>query len=110
MATSRAAVAAVGRRHLGNVERFVITSNTTRQVQNNSIDFGQHAVRTLEGTWQAAPGVTVPPGSWSVSLEQPLGRLAFYLLEPMSDDGLATWNFLDDLLKDATNYPIFRKK
>jgi hypothetical protein len=40
---------------------------------------------------------------------QPLGRLAFYLLEPTSDDGLVAWNFLDDVLKDATTvYPILR--
>ena len=34
-------------------------------------------------------------------MTQPLARLAFYLLEPASDDGLVAWNFLDDQLKDA---------
>ena len=43
-------------------------------------------------------------------MTQPLARLAFYLLEPASDDGLVNWNFLDDQLKDAKTYPILRKK
>jgi hypothetical protein len=92
------------------VEHFVITGNTTRPVQTGSIDFGQHELRTLEGSWQAAPAATVPAGAFAISLKQPLARLAFYLLEPASDDGLATWNFLDARLKDAKTYPILRKK
>ena len=43
-------------------------------------------------------------------MTQPLARLAFYLLEPASDDGLVAWNVLDDQLKDAKVYPILRKK
>ncbi len=92
------------------VEQFAISNNTTRPVQANSIDFGQHALRTLEGAWQAAPDAVAPAGAFAVSLQQPLGRLAFYLLEPASDDGLVTWNYLEDLLKDAKTYPIFRKR
>lgn len=91
------------------VEQFTITGNTTR-ASTGSIDLGSHALRTLEGTWAAAPGVTVPAGAWAVSLNQPLARLAFYLLEPRSDDGLLAWNYLDDLLKDGSPYPILRKK
>jgi hypothetical protein len=97
-------------RPASNVEQFVIASNTSRPVPPNSSDFGQHGVRTLEGSWQPAPQVTVPAGAWAVSLDQPLGRLAFYLLEPTSDDGLTTWNFLDEFLQGTTTYPILRKK
>ena len=43
-------------------------------------------------------------------MNQPLARLAFYLLAPTSDDGLTTWNSLDDLLQDGKVYPITRKK
>ena len=43
-------------------------------------------------------------------MNQPLARLAFYLLAPTSDDGALAWNFLDDLVKDAKTYPIARKK
>ncbi|HXT71271.1 MAG TPA: M14 family zinc carboxypeptidase [Vicinamibacterales bacterium] len=95
---------------VGGVEQFAIASNTARQ-PNGGIDTGAHGLRTLTGSWESAAGVTVPAGSFAVSLNQPLGRLAFYLLAPTSDDGLTTWNFLDDLLGDGVKtYPILRKK
>ena len=44
-------------------------------------------------------------------MNQPLARLAFYLLAPTSDDGITAWNYLDDSLgADAKTYPILRKK
>ena len=90
------------------VEQFDIAGNTERPA-TGSIDTGSHALRTLTGAWHPAPEVTVPAGAWAVSMSQPLGRLAFYLLAPTSDDGLTTWNFLDELLKEAKSYPILRK-
>jgi len=97
-------------RAVSGVQQFAITNNTARPVPANSIDFGQHGVRTLEGKWEAAPSVTVPAGAWSVSVNQPLGLLAFYLLEPTSDDGMTTWNVFDDALKDSKTYPVLRKR
>ena len=43
----------------------------------------------------------VPAGTLMVRTAQPLGTLAVYLLEPRSEDGLATWNFFDAELKPA---------
>ncbi len=48
-----------------------------------------------------------------VKTSQPLGRLAAYLLEPQSDDGLVFWNFWDRYLVPqwGTNYypvPVYR--
>ena len=86
------------------VERFTITASNPPQT------FEGHAMRKIEGKWDSAPDATVPRGALEVSMNQPLGRLAFYLLEPGSDDGLVVWNFLDDQLKDAQTYPILRKK
>ncbi len=53
---------------------------------------------------------TVPAGTIVVRTSQPLGTLAVYLLEPRSDDGLATWNFFDDALADGRNrdFPVAR--
>ncbi|MDX1418792.1 MAG: M14 family metallopeptidase [Rubricoccaceae bacterium] len=49
-----------------------------------------------------APGVLVP-------MNQPLARLAFSLLEPRSDDGLAAWAVLpDEILQPGRRYPILR--
>ena len=95
------------------VERFAITANTARAAGTQmSMDTGTHGLRTLAGAWEAAPGVTVPAGSFAVAMNQKLARLAFYLIAPTSDDGLATWNFLDDVLAgaDVKEYPIYRKK
>jgi hypothetical protein len=53
-------------------------------------------------------------GDYLVELAQPLGNLAFYLLEPQSDDGFITWNFFDKYLekqgvKDKpVDYPVFK--
>jgi len=92
------------------VEQFAITSNTQRPA-GNSIDLGTHGLRTLDGAWAAAADVTVPAGSWAVPMNQPLARLAFYLIAPTSDDGLVNWNFLDDKLgADVKVYPIYRRK
>ena len=44
-------------------------------------------------------------------MNQPLARLAFYLLAPTSDDGVVNWNVIDDLLGEGVKtYPIWRKK
>jgi hypothetical protein len=51
---------------------------------------------------------TLPAGTRMVPVDQPLGRLVFTLLEPRSDDGLVTWNVLDEALDDADIYPIVR--
>lgn len=86
------------------VEQFTIDANTAGQA------FEGHTIRKLEGKWQAATDVTVPKGAWEIPMTQPLARLAFYLLEPASDDGLVAWSFMDDQLKDAKAYPILRRK
>ena len=90
----------------GDIEGFGITANTLAQAP-----FEGHSIRKLEGHWGG--GLDIKPGAkyWEVPTNQPLGRLAFYLLEPTSDDGLVAWNYLDDRLKDdAKTYPILRRK
>lgn len=89
---------------------FYSTYGFTISANNPAQNFEGHAMRKIEGTWESAADATVPRGALEVSTNQPLGRLAFYLLEPASDDGLVAWNFLDDQLKDARTYPILRKK
>jgi hypothetical protein len=43
-----------------------------------------------------------------VRANQPLAILALYLLEPQSDDGLVTWNFMDAWLRPGAPYPLLR--
>ncbi len=85
------------------VERFPISS-TRRQ------SFQQHDMRFVEGKWEAAPDLMVTPGSWAIPMNQPLARLAFYLLEPTSDDGLTAWNVLDEYLERGKEHPVRRKR
>lgn len=65
---------------------------------------GHHEV-TVEGRYETA-GVELPAGTAIVPVDQPLGRLVFYLLEPESDDGLATWNVLDPVLRTGAPHPV----
>ena len=92
------------------LQRFVISSNTQRPAAANSIDTGTHALRTLDGEWQPAADAAVSKDYVVVSMSQPLARLAFLLLAPTSDDGLTTWNYLDEMLgAEAKTYPILRR-
>jgi hypothetical protein len=50
----------------------------------------------------------IDAGTIVVRTAQPLGSLACFLLEPQSIDGLTTWNFLDEALKEGGDYPIAR--
>lgn len=50
----------------------------------------------------------LPAGTRVVPVEQPLGRLAFILLEPRADDGFLNWNLLDEALREASAYPVLR--
>ena len=69
--------------------------------------FEGHRARSVTGAYQ--PGErTITPGFYRVPMNQSLSRLAFYLIEPRSNDGLVHWNLLDDALKDAKTYPILR--
>ena len=71
------------------IEEFQISGSAVAQ------EFQGHKERTLEGTWVAAER-QLPAGTLRVDMTQPLARLAFYLIEPRSDDGLVDWNILDE--------------
>ena len=87
------------------VEEFQIEGNTQA-----ARPFEQHSERTLTGTWAAAER-ELPAGTVVVDIKQSLGRLAFYLIEPRSDDGLVDWNILDDALgADVKVFPIVRSR
>ena len=59
---------------------------------------GHHEV-TLADVTRARRRLQVPAGSLRVSMSQRLARLVFHLLEPTSDDGVVTWNLVDEWLK-----------
>jgi hypothetical protein len=79
----------------------------TTQVAEQTVE-GRRA-RTVTGEYQPVDR-TLTSGFFRVPMNQPLSRLAFYLIEPRSNDGLLHWNLLDDALKDAEAYPILRTR
>jgi hypothetical protein len=86
------------------IEEFRIDSNTIA-----TSAFQNHNERTLTGAWTQSQR-ELPAGTLRVDMTQPLARLAFYLIEPRSDDGLVNWNVLDEALKEAKVYPIVRSR
>ena len=85
-----------------SVEVFAVESSTAAERA-----FQGHNERTLTGAW-VQEDREVGEGWLRVPLDQPLGRLAFYLLEPRSDDGLVNWGFFDESLEGADEYPVYR--
>jgi hypothetical protein len=84
------------------VESFVIDS-----VKKAGRPFQGHTAVTLSGKYKKET-LTFPVGSILVRAAQPLGTLAAYLLEPESDDGLTSWNFLDSYLDLGKTHPIYK--
>ena len=88
----------------GAVEEFRIDTSVTAATA-----FQNHNERTLTGA-RGSPRTRAAGRHAEVDMTQPLARLAFYLIEPRSDDGLVDWNLLDEALKDAKVYPIVRTR
>jgi hypothetical protein len=84
------------------VERFVIDTYT-----RSPKPFQNRYEARLTGTHEAAK-LSAAEGALFVPADQPLARLAFYLLEPESDDGFVTWNLIEAGLSNGATYPIYR--
>ncbi|MEC8253429.1 MAG: M14 family metallopeptidase [Planctomycetota bacterium] len=65
-----------------------------------------HQALVLEGAWQDAAAVTLPRGALLVPARQRRARVAATLLEPLSEDGLSTWNFFEDQTDET--FPVLR--
>jgi hypothetical protein len=65
-------------------------------------------LKDVDGAWNEATSRTLPTGTYIVRAAQPYGLVAFYVLEPQSEDGLAQWSFFDDVLAAHSDFPIMR--
>ncbi|MFK7734938.1 MAG: DPP IV N-terminal domain-containing protein [Pirellulaceae bacterium] len=72
-----------------------------------SREFQRHTMLSAKTNLQSAERV-LAEGSWVVTTDQPLGRLAAHLLEPSADDSLVTWNFFDPDVEADKEYPVLR--
>ena len=86
----------------GPVEAFAIDS-----LEAARRSFQGHRTVSVAGRWRDRDGAATR-GWFYVDTNQRLGLLAAYLLEPISADGLVTWNFLDRDLRRGRDYPIVR--
>ena len=100
-------------RHGLNVEE--LREDVELDLEVYKVDEAEKSPRRFEGHQAVALKVTprstarmVPAGTLVVKTAQPLGHLAVALLEPRSEDGLATWNFLDAGLKPGDDFPVAR--
>jgi hypothetical protein len=93
-----------------------LTEEATVAVEATTPGNVDHAVRNFQGHMEThlldaqvdRRTVTFPAGSLRVPMDQPLARLAFHLLEPSSDDGVVTWNLVDESLAAGKEVPIYR--
>ncbi len=76
-------------------------------IKRSSSPFQRHSMVSADATARTEKK-TIAAGSYLIETAQPLGRLVFYMLEPMSNDGLVTWNFFDHDLKTQADFPVCR--
>jgi hypothetical protein len=89
------------------VERFQISGLKGAARLNQG-----HYTNTIKGKI-IKESIDFPAGTIVVRTAQPLSNLAAYLLEPQSNDGLLTWNFLDRYLVPQwgigySQYPVYK--
>jgi hypothetical protein len=77
------------------------------KVQQSPRAFQGHKLIQLEGTFEEG-ALRVTPGMFLVRTSQPLGILAFQILEPEGQDGAAAWGFFGDTLKEGQPYPVHK--
>jgi hypothetical protein len=113
-AKTGAAIAPYLRIHGIVVER--LTSAATVSAQSFSVDSvmdrgrseTSRMMKDVAGSWNAPAGRSLPAGTYIVRAGQPFGLLAFYLLEPESEDGLMQWSFYDGIVTPHIDFPVLR--
>jgi hypothetical protein len=92
----------VSKEMLMDVEAFTVATSDAATSEFQSI-----FERTITGQFEART-VQLEEGSLIIDTNQPLARLAFYLLEPRSDDGLVNWAQMDKWVEVGMTYPVYR--
>lgn len=87
-------------------EGYAWRFNVTKLSRANQ-PFQGHNLVTLDGRFESGV-LKVAPGEYVVRLNQPLGALAFHILEPQSTDGAAAWGFFGALLREGHPYPVYK--
>jgi dipeptidyl-peptidase-4 len=72
------------------------------------VDFQQRPIHRWVVEAEPVSQQMLPAGTILIPVQQRLGRLAAYLLEPDSDDSLARWGFFQGLMEVGQPYPVLR--
>lgn len=89
------------------VESFKVT-----ELKGQERPYQGHRLNSIKGEY-AEEEKEFPVGTLFIPMAQPLGKVAAYLLEPESDDGLLVWNFFDRNLvpqwgRGQQVYPVYK--
>jgi dipeptidyl aminopeptidase/acylaminoacyl peptidase len=85
------------------VESYAVTGARAR-----GPEYQGHAIIGVEANRAGVAGRMIPAGTILVGTAQPAGGLASYLLEPTSEDGLATWGFFTSGIVVGKEFPVLR--
>jgi hypothetical protein len=108
------AIAPFLRLHGITVERLTASASVAAQafhvdsVMQRGRSETSRMMKDIAGSWDSSAGRLLPAGTYIVRAGQPFGLLAFYLLEPLSEDGFMQWSFYDDIVIPHTDFPILR--
>ncbi|MFI5242524.1 MAG: M14 family metallopeptidase [Gemmatimonadales bacterium] len=86
----------------GAMSEFIIDS-----LHSNPKEFQKHHETRVFGRWRTG-SARITSDMWVVRGNQRHAVVAMYLLDPESDDGLATWNVFDRELAAGGTYPVRR--
>jgi hypothetical protein len=84
------------------MSEFIIDS-----LHSNPKEFQKHHETRVFGRWRTG-SARITSDMWVVRGNQRHAVVAMYLLDPESDDGLATWNVFDRELAAGGTYPVRR--
>jgi hypothetical protein len=89
----------------------VLSFKTTGLQADKRLNQG-HYTQTISGNWETQRK-EFKTGTFVIRTSQPLANLAACMLEPQSNDGLLTWNFMDRYLlpqwgQGFNPYPIYK--
>jgi hypothetical protein len=93
---------------LAEASTFTVEVVVAGHVARADRGYQGHQELHLEDVHRESRAINLPAGSLIVPMNQPLARLAFHLLEPTSDDGVVTWNVLDEWIGDGKPIPVYR--
>jgi len=92
--------------------KLTVESFNVTELKGQERPYQGHRLNSVKGEY-AVEEMEFPAGTLFIPMAQSLGKVAAYLLEPESDDGLLVWNFFDRNLvpqwgRGQQVYPVYK--